>query len=204
MWTKTYGGVNYEWSNSVQQTTDGGFIIAGYTWSYGAGRADVFMVRTNTLGDTLWTNTLGYADGDWANEVDLMPDGGYIIVGTVDYDLGNGDAYIIRISPDTLGSDESVVNPDVLNSLTVEPNPFREKTCISGHILNLNDMEMKIYNVEGQLMRNLPLPSSYSGRGIRIIWNCCDNVGDRLPAGIYLLNCRTRDGSIFLKLILIE
>ena len=204
IWTRTYGGANYDWGNSVKQATDRGFIIAGYTWSYGAGHADVFLVRTDSLGDTLWTKTLGYSEGDWANEVELIPDLGYIIVGTVDYDLGYGDIYIVRISPDTLGCHENARDLNPYGLLTIEPNPFRRKTCISSHSLDLRDVDLRIYDVAGQLVRNIPLHSSHTGSNIKISWDCCDNAGNILPTGIYLLNCRTRDFFISVKLILIE
>jgi len=46
LWTKTYGGSGYDRGRSVQQTSDGGFIIAGWTYSYGAGGADVYLIKT--------------------------------------------------------------------------------------------------------------------------------------------------------------
>ncbi|MGB3479755.1 MAG: T9SS type A sorting domain-containing protein [bacterium] len=165
LWTRTYGGANYDWGNSVQQTTDGGFIIAGYTWSYGAGRADVFLVRTDTLGDTLWTKTLGYADGDWAHEVNLIPDGGYIVVGTVDFDFWYGDVYVIRITPDTLDVKEQMINP-VKNDFgaTIFSGPLlfpQDKNCrvfdIMGRIVMLDKIKPGIYfiEVDGKIIKKV-------------------------------------------------
>jgi len=103
LWTKTYGGINIDWGNSVAQTTDGGYIIAGYTYSYGAGNDDVYLIKTNSSGDTLWTRTYGGADQDWGNSVVQTTDGGYIITGdTYSYGAGGGDIYLIKT--DALGN----------------------------------------------------------------------------------------------------
>ena len=64
LWTRTYGGPDGDRGHSVQQTADGGYIIAGSTNSFGAGRRDVYLIKTNAQGDTLWTRTYGGSDDD--------------------------------------------------------------------------------------------------------------------------------------------
>ena len=82
LWTRTYGGPHDEGGWCGQQTSDGGYIIAGYTESFGVGSADIFLVKTDEAGDTLWTNTWGDY-GCWCNgnSVQQTSDGGYIIAG---------------------------------------------------------------------------------------------------------------------------
>ncbi|MCP3681840.1 MAG: T9SS type A sorting domain-containing protein [bacterium] len=82
IWTRTYGGDLSDKAYCIQQTADGGYIIAGYTQSFGAGGFDIYVVRTDSMGDTLWTRTYGGTDDDIANSVQQTSDGGYIVGGT--------------------------------------------------------------------------------------------------------------------------
>jgi hypothetical protein len=102
IWTKTYGGMEMDGGTSVQQTSDGGYIIAGSTQSFGVIGNDVYLIKTDSLGDTLWTKTYGSIDNDYGSSVQQTPDGGYIIVGnTFSFGAGNSDVYLIKT--DSLG-----------------------------------------------------------------------------------------------------
>jgi len=97
LWTRTYGGSAADWGHSVQQTTDGGYILAGITMSFGAGAFDVYLVKTDTNGDTLWTSTYGGSADDRAYCVQQTSDGGYIIAGeTFSFGAGYSDAYLLK------------------------------------------------------------------------------------------------------------
>jgi hypothetical protein len=97
LWTRTYGGPDYEDGHSVQQTADGGYIIAGHTNSFGAGFDDVYLIRTNASGDTLWTRTFGGDTDDYGYSVQQTADSGYVIAGsTTRRGADNFDVYLIR------------------------------------------------------------------------------------------------------------
>jgi len=96
-WTKTYGGSSYDYGNSVQQTQDGGFIIAGATYSFGAGGCDVYLIKTDAYGNVEWTNTYGGSDYDGGYSVQQTKDGGYIIAGyTCSFGASGCDVYLIK------------------------------------------------------------------------------------------------------------
>jgi len=96
-WTRTFGGPSDDFGRSVEQTADGGYIIAGHTWSFGAGLADVYLIKTDAAGDTAWTRTFGGSEWDFGHSVQQTADGGYIIAGyTYSFGAGNSDVYLIK------------------------------------------------------------------------------------------------------------
>src|SRR5512136_293093 len=68
-WWRTYGGSEGDSGYSVQQTSDSGYIIAGWTGSLGAGYDDFYLIKTNASGDTMWTRTRGGTSYDVAGSV---------------------------------------------------------------------------------------------------------------------------------------
>ncbi|MCK5660487.1 MAG: hypothetical protein KAH86_03940, partial [Methanosarcinales archaeon] len=96
-WSSTFGGADYDYAFSVQQTSDGGYIITGYTVSYGAGNADIWLIKTDENGNERWSSTFGGSADDYASSVQQTSDGGYIITGhTVSYGAGVSDAWLIK------------------------------------------------------------------------------------------------------------
>ncbi|UCG92902.1 MAG: T9SS type A sorting domain-containing protein [candidate division WOR-3 bacterium] len=97
LWTRTYGGALDEFGMSLQQTADSGYVMTGWTESFGAGDVDVYLIKTNANGDTLWTRTYGGTMEDGGNSVQQASDGGYIIAGhTYSFGAGMFDVYLIR------------------------------------------------------------------------------------------------------------
>ena len=97
IWSRTWGGAGDETAFSVEQTTDGGFIIGGQTTSYGAGSTDAFIAKYDTNGNLTWSRLLGAASADLYNRVRQTTDGGYIAGGTTaSYGGGGNDGLIAK------------------------------------------------------------------------------------------------------------
>jgi uncharacterized protein YunC (DUF1805 family) len=92
-WNKTYGGTNDEQATWVQQTTDNGYIICGYIGGNN-GNTIGFLIKTNQVGDTIWTKT--YSSYSDFNYVEQTTDGGYIACGYV-----NSLGFLLKV--DNLG-----------------------------------------------------------------------------------------------------
>jgi len=97
LWSRTFGGIGSDYGNSVEETTDGGFIITGSTSSYGNGSYDVYLLKTDMDGNELWSRTFGGSEGDAGFSVEETTDGGFIITGnTGSYGNGSRDVYLIK------------------------------------------------------------------------------------------------------------
>ena len=89
-WTKTYDKNAQDWGNFIQQTSDGGFIIAGVTGYKFSDRGnnftgDIWLIKTDSNGDTMWTKTYDYGESDIGYSVQQTSDNGYVITGGSNY-----------------------------------------------------------------------------------------------------------------------
>jgi len=96
IWDKTFSGSDGAWGTSVQEISDGGYILVGSTDSYGAGKVDVCLVKTDSNGNEIWTKTFGSARYDEGYSVRETSDGGYIIVGLTGSSVIDRDIWLIK------------------------------------------------------------------------------------------------------------
>lgn len=202
LWMRTYGGPYRDYCTSVKLTSDEGYIIAGYTESFGAGDLDVYLIKTNSSGDSLWTKTYGGTGDDRANSVQQTSDGGYILAGSTDSKgAGGTDVYLIKTNEFGIVTDidESVphVNPTSFHMAQNYPNPFNPKTVISYQLPVSSEVELSIFNILGQKVTTL-----FSGKQVtgtyEVEW---DARG--FASGVYLYRLETDKGFVQTKKLIL-
>lgn len=100
IWSKTYGGADWDFGYNVCPTADGGFIIAGETYSFGAGNNDFYILKTDADGTLEWQKTLGTTRADVGRSVIQTYDGTYLVAGytTQANNTANNDMYFARLN----------------------------------------------------------------------------------------------------------
>ncbi|UCE14052.1 MAG: hypothetical protein JSV04_02470 [Candidatus Heimdallarchaeota archaeon] len=102
-WNQTYGGPSMDKGYSLIQLMDGGYFLVGNTQSYGSGKGDAWLVKTDEIGRVKWNRTFGGPEDDYTNEILQLSDQTYILSGgTESYGAGKSDFWLLKI--DNLGT----------------------------------------------------------------------------------------------------
>jgi uncharacterized protein with FMN-binding domain len=102
LWERTFGGMGKDIGFMVQQTKDGGYIIAGATKPHMIGDYDIWLIKTDSEGNPEWDKTFGGRGNDWPNAIQQTADGGYIIAGgTESYGAGFNNAFLVKTPRNT-------------------------------------------------------------------------------------------------------
>jgi len=97
-WFKDFGGPGDDRGLQVQETSDGGYIMSGNTSSFGAGGWDAYLIKTDNLGNMIWSRTYGGGGTDYGNYVEQTDDGGYIIMGSTNsFGSGGWDLWMLKL-----------------------------------------------------------------------------------------------------------
>jgi hypothetical protein len=159
LWEKSYGILENTQENTVGRsldiTADGGFILAGYTENISSGLADAWLIKTDSEGNEIWEKTYGREGDDRFHSVQQTLDGGYILAGYTDsFGYGGTDMWIIKT--DENGTEiESPFLPQTTELFQNFPNPFNPVTSISYALSQAGQVELSVYNLNGQLVKRL-------------------------------------------------
>jgi predicted secreted protein len=212
LWTRRYGGGGGgdNFGSSVQQTSDGGFVVAGNTPSFGAGGFDIWLIKTDSTGDTLWTRIYGGDSSDVGHSVKLTSDGGFMVAGeTSSFGAGGSDVWLIKT--DSLGNTAPLgvtdrgykELPQVFTLHQNYPNPFNPVSTIQYELPQGSEVSLIVYDILGREVARLV--NGYMEPGYhQVTWNGCDQNGCSVPSGIYITRLITTEYAKAIKMVLLK
>ena len=207
IWDTTYGSTGNDFPYMVNTTVDGGFIVAGFTTSYGAANEDLWLIKVHGDGSLHWTYQYGGINNSrqqvawWVEQTD---DDGFIISGHDQISLGNHQLLLIKTGPDP-GVEEFTASNPIADALTVNPNPFTTFADIRYQMTDRGRAcKLHIYDITGRLVADLSEQVSAIGHQSSVRWNGRDDFGHLLTAGVYFIRLTVGDHSKTEKVLLVR
>ena len=176
IWGWTYGneGVDNK-GYAVDLTVDGGYIIAGSTYSTnGTNDYDLYLVKTTSSGETLWTMTYGGPFDEYAYSIQSTVDGGYIIAGAIFTDSSQFDMYLVKIESELGINENGTIVPSF--SFDLNSNPARGKVIFNLSLVQEATISLRIYDITGRLIAT-PISERKQPGFYTIPWNAEVNAG---------------------------
>jgi len=196
VWQRSLGGSLIDWANSIQQTSDGGIVVAGYSRSVDGdatvnnGLNDFWVVRMDVLGDLVWQRSLGGSVEDRAGSIQQTSDGGFIVAGysfSVDGDVtgnhGGQDMWVVKLA--SVNGIDDVIE----DHFSISPNPSNGIFYIE-----LNELHGASLTITEALGKEVLSTKVHEQRTTLDL--------SQEPKGIYLVNVQTEQGIISRKLVL--
>jgi hypothetical protein len=193
VWKKIYGTEDAEQGESIQQLQDGGYIIGGMS-THGAGGYDMYVVRTNSTGDSLWSRIIGGSGDDRAFSIVSPQAGSYLVTGWAwSYGQGLGDVYLVKLNESITGNIEINSVPKSSTLYQNYPNPFNPVTSIKFGMPSAGLVTIDIYDLAGRVVERL-INSNLSAGMHEIKWDASE-----YSSGVYFYRLITRDASASLS-----
>lgn len=106
IWSRSYGGNGWDFAYAALETSDSNYVVAGYTGSFGSGSDDMWLLKVDQNGDSLWSRTFGGTGLDEARAIALAPDGGFLLGGYTSSGAGYNNGVLLKT--DFMGFEEWV------------------------------------------------------------------------------------------------
>jgi len=224
LWYNTYGGPSYDVGDCIRRTDDGGFIVVGGSFSTLTMSYDIWLLKFDSSGDTVWTRKFGEDSDKHENGNDIIStlDGGYIIAGSRVYpSIDNEDPYIIKV--DSLGYSAIEESPGsewlkpFAYGISAYPNPFNSSVTITLSVIPglTRNPEIEIFDINGRIVFETPvgeghraLPSGGDAENgstrrcspTNIVWTPDESLG----SGVYLLRAKIGDESVTKRVVYLK
>lgn len=161
LWTKVYGGSDYEFACEIIPVEESCFAAVARTRSFGSGDYDIWILKIDKNGDTLWTRTVGGDSTEIPKAIALCPDGDYLVSGnTISYGIGDWDLIVAKIDKD--GNVSVLEEENNEHDLLPESNPIvtyincNQNTVVFDVILpSTGSLRIGIYDLTGRLVNNV-------------------------------------------------
>jgi hypothetical protein len=199
-WYTLCGIAQNDQANAVLQTPDGGYFTAGQRNQHNF-PSDIFLTRTNTEGDTLWTKIIGGDSAESATSLVWTADS-LLLVGGHSRAFGQGDydIWIIKLDTTSLDAREypAIEIPNEFRLVGIYPNPFNPTTTIEFDLPVTTEVSFQVYDVQGRLVREL-LNENVTAGSHKVEFN-----GEGYPSGLYFARMQTGAQTMTRKMLLIK
>jgi hypothetical protein len=199
LWAGIYGGSMDDYAEHICQTSDGGFIVTGYTWSNSVGSADLLVMKIDQYGNEIWSRSYGGEDWDLGHAIQPTADGGYIIAGyTQSFGAGANDLWLLKIAGEASAIDNIVTGPSAINLYENYPNPFNSSTTIRYRLDASLFVTIRIYDILGRIIKTLA-NNHHNPGDYRITWDAENN-----PSGVYFYQIQSGERSVVRRMTLLR